>query len=51
MEAVIAEYNWIGLLLIIIVEFLLANTKIIAANSTIDMILNMLKFVFKTEKK
>lgn len=39
------------MLVIVIVEFLLANTKVISANSTVDMILNVLKFIFKKEEK
>lgn len=47
----VAEYNWVGVLVIVIVEFLLANTKVISANSTVDMVLNILKFIFVREKK
>lgn len=35
---------WSGLV-VLIVEWLLANTKVIKANSMIDMVINMLKMI------
>lgn len=47
MEKIIADYQVWAVLLIFIVEYLIANTKVIKANSTVDMIINIIKFIFQ----
>jgi len=52
MEQIISDYGYIAFLIVFIVEYLIANSKL-KANSTIDMIINIIKFIFqiKDEEK
>lgn len=46
MDKFVTEYQPYAFLLVFIVEYLLANTKAIKSNSTIDLAINIIKFVF-----
>ncbi len=46
MEKFIAEYSYIVVLIVMIVEYLIGASKL-KSNSTIDVVLNVLKYVFK----
>lgn len=45
MENFIAEYSWIAIGLIMVVEFLIGASKL-KSNSTIELVLNIVKFIF-----
>lgn len=47
----VSEYKEYAFLLVFIVEYLIANTKAIKSNSTIDMVINIIKFIFGLDKK
>ena len=46
MEKFIAEYSYIVVLIVMIMEYLIGASKL-KSNSTIDVVLNVLKYVFK----
>ncbi len=50
MEKFVAEYSWIALLVIMIVEFLIGASKL-KSNSTIELVINVIKFVFGLNKE
>jgi len=50
MDKFVAEYGYIAFLLVFVVEFLIGKSKI-KSSSTIELIINVLKFVFKIEDK
>ena len=52
MESFVAEFGWIGLGVIMILEYLIGVSKL-KSNSTVELVINILKFVFvkKEEKK
>ena len=50
MEKFVMEYSWIAMLVIMIVEFLIGKAKI-KPNSTIDVVITVVKFLFGLDKK
>lgn len=50
MEEFIAKYGYIAAAIIMVVEFLIGNSKL-KSNSTIDIAVNILKFVFRLKDK
>jgi len=50
MEKFLAEYSWIALLIVMIVEFLIGASKL-KSNSSIELVVNIIKFVFGIGKK
>lgn len=46
----IEKYTWIALMIIMIVEFLIGASKL-KSNSTIELALNILKFIFVRKDK
>lgn len=52
MEKFVSDYAWIALGVVMVLEYLIGISKL-KSNSTIEMVINILKFVFgsKEEKK
>lgn len=50
MEKFIAEYAYIAMGLIMIVEYLIGASKL-KSNSTIDLVVNIVKFIFGIKEK
>ena len=50
MEAILAKYSWIALLVVMVVEFLIGASKL-KSNSTIELVINIIKFIFGLDKK
>jgi len=50
MEAFIEKYAYIAMAIIMVIEFLIGASKL-KSNSTIELVINIIKFLFKLEKK
>lgn len=50
METFMESYTWIALLVVMVVEFLIGNAKI-KSNSTIELVMNIIKFIFGLNKE
>ena len=50
MDVFIESWNWLAVGLIMIVEYLIGISRL-ESNSTIEMIINMVKFIFGIGKK
>ena len=50
MEKFLAEYSWAAVLAVLVVESLIAASKL-KSNSTIELVMNIVKFIFGLDKK
>lgn len=50
MEKFLTEWSWIAVGLIFLVEHLIGSSKL-KSNSTIELVMNIVKFIFGLDKK
>lgn len=50
MDSFLEQYSYIAFLLVFVVEYLIGASKL-KSNSTIDLALNIVKFIFGLDKK
>ena len=46
MDKIISEYGYIAFLLVFVVEYLIGASKL-KSNSTVELVINIIKFIFK----